>query len=260
MKRAQKICYVVASVFATYALAGSAAAQDSQPPQQQPQQQTPSRQKAPQPSDQQGMDKEKQDKQAAPGEVMAARMSLTATVDKIDMKKRQLTLKDDSGNQFKVDVPPDVQDFKNIKKGDKISIDYYSSVALKLQKPGAAGKPGMTETEMAAKEPAKLPGGIVARKITATAEVMKVDTSANTVTIKGPGGELDTIKVDDPDVQADLGKLKKGDKIKASYTEAVAISITPAQKMGQGPQVAPEKTPDQAPEQKEPKTDTNKGY
>ena len=216
MQRAQKIVYVVATVFATYALAGSAAAQEPQP-------QAPSRQKAP--SDQEKMDKTK----PSTGEAMAAELSLSATVEKVDVKKRQLTLKDDAGNATKIDVPTEAGDISAIKKGDKITIDYYSSVALQLMKPGP-GKPGAEETTMAAKEPAKLPGGLVAKRISATVEVMKVDTANNTVTIKGPGGELDTIKVTDPDMQADLAKLKKGDKIKASYTQAVAVKVTPPEK------------------------------
>jgi len=213
MQRARKICYVVATVFATYALAGSAAAQEPQP-------QPPARQKAP-------STPPPQDKAPA-GELMAARLSLTATVEKVDTKKRLLTLKDDTGNLMKVNVPTEAGDINTIKKGDKLSIDYYSSVALQLQKPGA--KLGAEETAIAAKEPAKLPGGLVARKVAATVEVMKVDTALNTVTIKGPGGELDTIRVSDPDVQADLAKLKKGDKIKATYTEAIAVTVTPPEK------------------------------
>jgi Cu/Ag efflux protein CusF len=195
MKRAKRNCYLLGLAFATLSTVGIAAA--DQPSSQAPSQMT-----------------------------IAQKMSATATIAKIDTDKRDLMLKDDQGNEFMVQVPEDVTRFDALKKGDHIKIDYYQSVGLSLKK-GEAGKPGAHETTMAERNAGKLPGGLVARKITGSAEVMKVDTTENKVTIKGPNGEMDTINVTDPALKADLAKLKKGDRIQASYTEAVAISVTP---------------------------------
>ncbi len=159
---------------------------------------------------------------------MAEKMSGVATVEKVDAKHRQLTLKDDQGNLHKVDVPESVTNFDAIKKGDKISIDYFASVTLGLKKGGESGKP--SSDRMVEHVAGPLPGGLVARQMSVTAEVVKVDSAGNMVTIKGPNGELDTIRVSEPEMQADLAKLKKGDKIQATYTEAVALSITPQNK------------------------------
>ena len=73
---------------------------------------------------------------------------------------------------------------------------------------------------------------MVAKKVSATVEVTKVDKAENELTIKGPTGDLDTIKVSDPQTQAQLENIKEGDRIKATYTEAVAISVTPKKKEG----------------------------
>ena len=159
--------------------------------------------------------------QAAPGEVMAAEVHAVATVDKIDAKNRELTLRDTHGNRFKLSVPESVTNFDEIKKGDRLAIDYFTSVALAL-KPNDPAKPAVHVSERVA---GPLPNGLAAHEVKLTAEVVKVDTAANTMTIKAPGGELDTIQVTDPEMQADLAKLKKGDKIEASYNEAVAITI-----------------------------------
>jgi hypothetical protein len=56
--------------------------------------------------------------------------------------------------------------------------------------------------------------------------------AADKVTIRTPDGELDTIHVTDPSVKKDLDKLQKGDRIQASYTEAVAITVTPQKQEG----------------------------
>lgn len=163
-----------------------------------------------------------------PTEMVGQLMHLTATVQKVDTTKRELTLKDASGNQMMIQVPEDVSRLDQVKKGDTLNIDYYQSVALSLKKPGMASSP--SETQMTARDAGKLPGGLVARKISASAEVMKVIPDENKLTIKGPGGDVDTINVTNPDVQADLHKLKKGDRIQVTYSQALAASITPKEK------------------------------
>ncbi len=198
MQRAKNICYVVAALFATPLISGTAAAED--PPAQQ---------------------------QQSPSAMMATKSSASATVLKIDAKNRQLTLKDDQGTSFKVDVPDSVSRFDAIKKGDKIAVDYYSSIALALNKSDETSE---GTASMKERSPGPLPGGLVARKVSATVDVVNVDKTANQVTIKGPSGELDTVDVRDPAMQADLSKLKTGDKIHASYMQAVAITVTPQAK------------------------------
>jgi len=253
MQRAKKIGYVVALVFAASAMSGISAAQPppgtdtppqnnmppqkDMPPKDMPQKDTsppsdmPQKNDVPPPKDMPKDTDKDQSKAGGPSEVMAEKMSATATVSKINSSKRELMLKDDQGKQFKIKVPEKVTGFDQIKKGDKISVDYYSSVALSLKKPGAAETGGgMTTTEE--KVPGPLPGGVVARTIRATVEVENVDKSANKITIKTASGDMETIDVKDSAMQADLDKIKKGDKIKASYTEAIAISVTPSGKAG----------------------------
>jgi Cu/Ag efflux protein CusF len=246
MQAIQGFRFVIAAVLATCVAVGTAAAQEPQdqpPSQQQPSQQPPSQQQPPseqQPSEQQPseqpMGKEGQAKQqaGAPTQVMAERMSATLTVEKIDMKKRKLTLKDEQGHTMKLDVPKDVKNLESIKEGDKINVDYYSSLALSLRK-GEQGKtPSASETVAAERTAAKLPGGIVARQVQATVEVVDVDTQNNSVTVKTPAGEQDTIKVTDKQMQQQLANIKPGDRIQAKYQEAVAIRVTPPAQQNKG--------------------------
>ena len=139
MQRAKKIGYAVALVFAASAISGISAAQSPQPQDSPPQNDMPQRKDMPQkdmppPNDkdmpsQNDKDMPQQKDQAQqsssnPTEVMAEKLSATATVTKINAAKRQLMLKDDQGHQFKVDVPEKVTGFAAIMKGDKISDDY----------------------------------------------------------------------------------------------------------------------------------------
>jgi len=264
MIRAQKT-FFLGLALATFSMAGVAFANDDQPqqPTQQPSQmntppssaQPPSQMNTPpssaqrpsqmnqpsqpqqpsqmnQPSSAQQpsqMNQPSQGGQAMPSTMTAEKMSASATIEKIDTKKRELSLRDDEGNRFMVQVPEDVTTFDKLKKGDKIDLDYYQSVALSLKKPMKGEAPSAGE-EVATGSAPNLPGGMVARRITATATVQKVDVAANKVTIKAPNGKMDTINVSDPGLQSQLSNLKKGDRIKASYTEAMAITVSPKNK------------------------------
>lgn len=155
-------------------------------------------------------------------------MSTTQTVQKVDLKKRELSLKDDAGDQIMVQVPEDVSRLDAVKKGDKITLTYKQSLALSLKKGGKAATP--SELSMAERKPGELPGGAVGRQITASAKVTKVDPEKNKLTIRTPDGKTDTINVSNPDLQSDLKQIKVGDRIQATYTEAVAMSVTPKNK------------------------------
>ncbi len=221
MQRIHKIWLGVA--FVSCASTGIAVADDPKPSDQQQQPSQPS----------QGMQDTRG--QGMQGMSTAQKVSLTATVEKIDQKKRTVTLKNDQGNTVKVHVPENVSRLDAVKKGDKVSIDYFESVALMLKKPEAGKKEGKdtgaTDTTMAERTPGALPGGIMARKVSETVEITKIDKDNHQVTIKSANGDLDTVKVDES-MSADLAKLKKGDRIKASYTEAIALSVTPQEKQG----------------------------
>ena len=142
MQRAKKIGYVVALVFGASAMSGISAAQSPQPqdtPQQNnmppqkdmpqkndmpkdtsPPSDMPQKNDIPKDTDTSQQKDQSQAKAAGPSEVMAEKMSATATVTKINTSKRQLMLKDDQGHQFELDVPEKVTGFDQIKKGDNI--------------------------------------------------------------------------------------------------------------------------------------------
>ena len=54
-------------------------------------------------------------------------------------------------------------------------------------------------------------------------EVVSIDKENRRVELKGPEGNVVSIKVK-PEI-GDLDKIKVGDKIRARYTEAVAVSV-----------------------------------
>jgi Cu/Ag efflux protein CusF len=94
---------------------------------------------------------------------------------------------------------------------------------LKSVNGGKLGQPIVSEEAVRAAPGAK-PAGAIERTVTLTANVIKVDQKNQMVTLKGPNRTVD-LKVKDP---AMLQKVKVGDQVDATITEAVAIEVTAA--------------------------------
>jgi Cu/Ag efflux protein CusF len=162
--------------------------------------------------------------QQPPTTAMTEKISTTATVVKVDAQKRDLTLRGDDGTEFTVKVPESMK-LGQIHEGDRVKIDYYEAVGLSLKKGEAGAPPRADESTITEHKAGTLPGGMVAHRITATVDVVKVDRAHNKLTVKRPGGAIDTINVTEPAMQAQLANLHEGDRIQATYTEAAAITV-----------------------------------
>ncbi len=68
------------------------------------------------------------------------------------------------------------------------------------------------------------PGVVVANEVEAIATVEGVDQTKRTVMLKGPEGNVVTIKV--PDESQNLDQVKAGDKVKVKYLESTAIFVS----------------------------------
>ena len=166
----------------------------------------------------------------APTAMAGKLITASAKVEKVDVDKRELTLKAENNKPFTINVPEDVTRLDNVKPGDQLRVSFYESVAVSLAKAGEA-QPGMESTTSAGRTQGTLPGGGMAQQVTTTAKITKVAPSKDELTIEGPGGKSTTIKVDDPQVRSQLGRLKVGDKIQTTYTQAMATRVTPARAM-----------------------------
>ena len=122
------------------------------------------------------------------------------------------------GNVVDIKAGPNVN-LDKLKVGDKVNAAYYQEVAVSLHKSGDKA-PKMTQTVTER-------GGITAQQTTVTAKVLAVDTAANSVALRGPAGATHILQVQDPDLQAQLGKIKAGDSVDVTYTQAVAVSVEP---------------------------------
>ncbi len=154
-------------------------------------------------------------------------VTATATVEAIDLQKRVVTLKGKKGNVFDVTVGEEARNLPQVKVGDQVVVKYYESIALRLVKPGE-GVAGVQETEALARaKQGEKPRGAVGRQVTLTATITAIDKKKQMVTLKGPEGKSVTVKAEHPE---NLKKVKVGDEVEITYTEALAISVEKAKK------------------------------
>jgi Cu/Ag efflux protein CusF len=161
-------------------------------------------------------------KTPAGGVIAAAAVKVTATVQEIDYKKRTFTLKAADGREESFEADAAVKNFDQIKKGDVVTATYNEALAYEVKKGG--GATGAAVGAATAK-PGEKPAGVVAREVTITATITAIDEKAPSVTLKGPAGNVRTIKVKDA---AKLKGVKVGDQVELIYTEALALSVEKA--------------------------------
>ncbi len=159
---------------------------------------------------------------AAPtGVVKEVEAVMTANVVAIDLQKRIVTLKGPEGEIRDIKVGEEAVNLPQVKVGDIVTVKFYESIAVEVIKPGTAVAAGETAAIVRAK-PGEMPGGMAARQVTVTATITAIDKQKTTLTLKGPEGKQNVVKVQDP---ANLEKVKVGDELMITYTEALAISV-----------------------------------
>ncbi len=153
-------------------------------------------------------------------------VTVQATVEAVDLENRVVTLKGTKGTVFDVRVGEAVKNLPQLKVGDKVTAKYYEAIAARVLKPGESGVTGETGGIATAK-PGEKPGGVAGHEITITAKVEAIDKKKPSVTLMGPEGRSVTVRVENP---KNLKKLKVGDQVEITYTEALAISVKPGKK------------------------------
>ena len=164
---------------------------------------------------------------SSPGQAtIAQKRRITATVEAIDVAKREVTLKGPKGKVVPLSVSPDVRNLEQVKVGDQVVVTYVEALSLTLKKEGKEIPARNTKSDAVRSAEGAKPGGAVAEHTVVTADVIAIDQKTHMVTLRGPKQEVD-LYVADP---AQLKLIKVGDQIEAEYTQALAVTVEPAKK------------------------------
>jgi hypothetical protein len=146
--------------------------------------------------------------------------TVTATVEAIEHASREVTLKKADSTYTVVYVPEEAKRFDSLKIGDKVTAKYYENIVLRLKLPGEASVDAASES--ATPTPGAKPTGTAARQRTITATITAIDSKAPSITFSGPNGWKYSSRVEDKKA---LAKVKVGDKVDITWTEAMLISF-----------------------------------
>jgi hypothetical protein len=164
---------------------------------------------------------------SAPGQAgVAQSMKVTATITKIDSATRDITLKGPKGNVVTVTAGPDVRNFANLHVGDRVDVQYLEAVTVELKKGGGHTVARTMQQDAQGAKPGETPAGVAGRRVTIVADVVAVDAATQHITLRGPQHTV-TLPVNDPE---QFKLIAKGDQVEVTYTEALAVAVTPAAK------------------------------
>jgi hypothetical protein len=156
------------------------------------------------------------------------KIEASATVTQINAAKRTLTLKTDTGEEIPLEASQAVRNLPQVKVGDRVTVTYLEAIGAQMRKPGDSTEPTMDLGAGQAK-PGERPGVGVASVQTVPVTIVSVDTKTSTVRFFAADKLVRTITVERPESKAYISKLKAGDEVIVTYSEALAIEVKPAQ-------------------------------
>jgi hypothetical protein len=150
---------------------------------------------------------------------------MTATVDSIDVDRREVTLRASDGSVETIRLSPEVRNLDQVKRGDEVVVTYYQSIAFDVVKPSEAELGAVAGEGLGRAEPGSKPGALGARMLTIVADVVEIDPVGRTAVLRGPEGRTMRVAVANP---VAFEKVKAGDRVQITMTEAMAVAVQPA--------------------------------
>jgi hypothetical protein len=154
-----------------------------------------------------------------------------ATVEAVDPVTRFMSLKGPDGNVVTVKVDDEVRNLPQVKVGDQVVVRYYAALGAELKSRGGTSTGAAADPEAAVTvgraEEGQRPAGVVTAQTSTVVKIKEVDTKNNVVTFYGEDGMVRAFPVQTDQGKAFIKKLKPGDEVGVTYTEALAVSVEP---------------------------------
>ena len=149
-------------------------------------------------------------------------VTASATVEKVDLENRKVTLRLEDGKSKTFKAHKSIQNLDQVKVGDTLKLAYTEELIMVIGKtgetPGAAGGAVVRVAPKGAK-----PGSVEVETVTMSGKVISVDAKNHKVVLQEPDGKKKTVKVSKK--VTSLDQLKAGDSIDIAITEALAVEF-----------------------------------
>jgi len=144
----------------------------------------------------------------------------TATVEKIDLEKRKVTLLMDDGKKKTFKVDNRVQNLAQVKVGDHLAMSFTEEILIVVGKSNES--PGAASGEQVSVAPNGT-GVMMVDTSAVSPQILAVDAANHRVTVLDPDGKKKTIKVSKK--VTNLDQLKVGDTVDMMMTDSTVIEI-----------------------------------
>ena len=146
----------------------------------------------------------------------------TASVEKIDLEKRKVTLLLEDGKKKTYKVDSRVQNLAQVKVGDHLEMAFTEEILIVVGKsneiPGAASGEQVSVAPSGGK-----PGVVMVETSALSAQILAVDAQNHRVTLLDPDGKKKTIKVSKK--VTNLDDLKVGETVDMLMTDSMVVEI-----------------------------------
>lgn len=152
-------------------------------------------------------------------------LSLTGTVTAIDKPSRRLTV-EGPDRTVVYRVSDEARNFDQVEVGDRITLDYFESVAVTMADTDDSGEP-LVDVFGARAAPGQRPGALGATVGTVVVDFIDYDPRTYMARIRTPEGEVVPVMVAE-ELRRFVSTRQPGDRIIVAVEQAVAVEVTPA--------------------------------
>jgi Cu/Ag efflux protein CusF len=153
-----------------------------------------------------------------------------ATVESIDQDTRKVVLQREDGTEVTVVADESIKNLSQVKVGDHVQITYRQALAFRVLPAGESAPNATASSDVTTAKPGEKPGGKATQEVTVVATIVAINKAKETVQLRGPSGTVTEVEVENPD---NLKKVKVGDRVQITYSEALAINVsTPGMESG----------------------------
>jgi len=150
---------------------------------------------------------------------------LASSVRAVNAETREITLERKDGTTVVIVAGPEVRNFAQIEVGDTVKARYRESLSALRLKPGEVEPDPVAEIAVGVAEPGGKPGVGIGTGAIVVVTVESVDTKSHIVVFSGPTGGLRSVRAQRDEGRRFISGLKRGDRVKLVYTEAVALTV-----------------------------------
>jgi hypothetical protein len=150
-----------------------------------------------------------------------------ARVGAIDHATRMVTLVNEVGDRLVFRADAGVQNLDQVKVGDVLQGERVEKLLVEARPATEAEKatPVLAAEAGLRAQPGEKPAGVFVRELKSVFTVASIDKAAGGGELRDAEGGLHFVKARDPSV---LDRLKVGDTVVVTYTEALALKVVPS--------------------------------